>query len=126
MGWDKPELDLSKAEWQSSSRGLGDVQIAFVEGFIAMRNSGRPESPSLIFTPAEWGAFISGARGGRVRPHLSRPGAFTRRSDPEPPPTSPEPGVSRPDFRTRDRQRTLPGPNLSEAGPSKGKLAFRR
>ncbi|GLW50280.1 hypothetical protein Stsp02_59410 [Streptomyces sp. NBRC 14336] len=63
-GWDKPELDLSNAEWHSSSRGLGDVQIAFVEGFIAMRNSGRPESPSLIFTPAEWGAFVSGAREG--------------------------------------------------------------
>ncbi|MFE1749331.1 DUF397 domain-containing protein [Streptomyces anandii] len=63
-GWDKPELDLRNAEWQSSSRGLGDVQIAFVEGFIAMRNSGRPESPSLIFTPAEWGAFVSGAREG--------------------------------------------------------------
>ncbi|MEV6805534.1 DUF397 domain-containing protein [Streptomyces sp. NPDC017248] len=63
-GWDKPELDLSKAEWQSSSRGLGDVQIAFVEGFIAMRNGRRPESASLIFTPAEWGAFVSGAREG--------------------------------------------------------------
>ncbi|GHF54642.1 hypothetical protein GCM10018783_24460 [Streptomyces griseosporeus] len=63
-GWDKPDLDLSNAEWQSGSRGLGDVQIAFVEGFIAMRNSGRPESPSLIFTPAEWGAFVSGAREG--------------------------------------------------------------
>ncbi|MGW1893864.1 DUF397 domain-containing protein [Streptomyces sp. NPDC002004] len=64
-GWDKPErLDLSKAEWQSSSRGLGDVQIAFVEGFIAMRNSGRPEGPSLIFTPDEWGAFVLGAREG--------------------------------------------------------------
>ncbi|MFI1000308.1 DUF397 domain-containing protein [Streptomyces galbus] len=64
VGWDKPELDLSNADWQSSSRGLGDVQIAFVEGFIAMRNSRRPESPSLIFTPAEWGAFVSGAREG--------------------------------------------------------------
>jgi hypothetical protein len=63
-GWDKPELDLSDAHWQSSSGGLGDVQIAFVEGFIAMRNGTRPESPSLIFTPAEWGAFVSGARGG--------------------------------------------------------------
>ena len=81
LGWDKPELDLSGAEWQSSSRGLGDVQIAFVEGFIAMRNSGRPESPSLIFTPAEWGAFVSGAREGG------------------------EPGVFREDFRTRDQQR---------------------
>lgn len=64
-GWDKPaELDLSNADWQSGSRGLGDVQIAFVEGFIAMRNSGSPQSPSLIFTPAEWGAFVSGAREG--------------------------------------------------------------
>lgn len=63
-GWDKPELDLSKAEWQPGSRGRGDVQIAFVEGFIAMRNSARPESASLIFTPAEWGAFMSGAREG--------------------------------------------------------------
>ncbi|MEU6284529.1 DUF397 domain-containing protein [Streptomyces sp. NPDC047028] len=62
--WDKPELDLSGAEWQSSSRGLGDVQIAFVEGFIAMRNSGSPDSPSIVFTPAEWGAFVSGAREG--------------------------------------------------------------
>lgn len=63
-GWEKPELDLSGADWRTSSRGLGDVQIAFVEGFIAMRNSGRPESPSLIFTPAEWGAFVSEAREG--------------------------------------------------------------
>lgn len=59
-GWDKPELDLSNAEWQSSSRGRGDVQIAFVEGFIAMRNSGRPQGPSLIFTPAEWGRSYRG------------------------------------------------------------------
>ena len=63
-GWDKPELDLSNADWQSSSQGTGDVQIAFVEGFIAMRNGGRPESPSLIFTPAEWRAFVVNAREG--------------------------------------------------------------
>ncbi|WP_151773895.1 DUF397 domain-containing protein [Streptomyces abyssomicinicus] len=64
-GWDKPDhLDLSGAEWRSSSRGRGDVQIAFVEGFVAMRNSHSPESPSLIFTPDEWGAFVSDARKG--------------------------------------------------------------
>ncbi|MFJ7999311.1 DUF397 domain-containing protein [Streptomyces sp. NPDC096310] len=63
-GWDKPELDLSDADWRSSSQGAGDVQIAFVEGFIAMRNSGRPESPSLIFSPAEWRAFVINARDG--------------------------------------------------------------
>ncbi|RVU22278.1 DUF397 domain-containing protein [Streptomyces antnestii] len=63
-GWDKPDLDLSTADWHSSSKGLGDVQIAFVEGFIAMRNGGSPQNPSLIFTPAEWGAFVLGAREG--------------------------------------------------------------
>ncbi|MFE7133234.1 DUF397 domain-containing protein [Streptomyces sp. NPDC057638] len=63
-GWEKPELDLSNADWQSSSRGAGDVQIAFVEGFIAMRNGGRPGSPSLIFTPGEWRAFVLNAREG--------------------------------------------------------------
>ncbi|MDN3293277.1 DUF397 domain-containing protein [Streptomyces ficellus] len=63
-GWNKPDLDLSKADWQSGSHGRGDVQIAFVEGFIAMRNGGRPESPSLIFTPAEWRAFVLNAREG--------------------------------------------------------------
>ncbi|MFJ4772133.1 DUF397 domain-containing protein [Streptomyces uncialis] len=63
-GGETPELDLSEADWRSSSRGRGDVQIAFVEGFVAMRNSRRPGSPSLIFTPAEWGAFVLNAREG--------------------------------------------------------------
>lgn len=63
-GWDKPELDLSAADWRSGSQGAGDVQIAFVEGFIAMRNAARPENPSLIFTPAEWHAFVLNARDG--------------------------------------------------------------
>ncbi|MBT2524472.1 DUF397 domain-containing protein [Streptomyces sp. ISL-99] len=63
-GWDKPEqLDLSKADWQSGSQGAGDVQIAFVEGFIAMRNATAPGSP-LIFNPAEWRAFVVNARNG--------------------------------------------------------------
>lgn len=63
-GWDKPELDLSGARWTSGSQGIGDVQIAFVEGFIALRNAGRPGSPSVVFTPAEWRAFVVNARDG--------------------------------------------------------------
>ncbi|OON77979.1 DUF397 domain-containing protein [Streptomyces tsukubensis] len=63
-GWDKPDLDLTAADWRSGSQGAGDVQIAFVEGFIAMRNGAKPGSPSLIFTPAEWGAFVLNAREG--------------------------------------------------------------
>ncbi|WP_369204350.1 DUF397 domain-containing protein [Streptomyces sp. PU-14G] len=59
-----PELDLSRAQWQSGSRGSGDVEIAFVEGFVAMRNSRQPDRPALIFDPGEWRAFVRGAREG--------------------------------------------------------------
>ncbi|HEX6346583.1 DUF397 domain-containing protein [Umezawaea sp.] len=66
-------LDLTKAEWQ---RGGDDsdpdgehVEIAFVEHtdgvtYVAMRNSAHPEGPVLVFTPAEWDAFILGAKDG--------------------------------------------------------------
>ena len=60
----KPQLDLNRAEWLSSSQGIGDVQVAFIDGFIAMRDGRSPEGPSLIFTPAEWNAFVLGARDG--------------------------------------------------------------
>ena len=60
----KPQLDLAGAEWMSSSNGVGDVQIAFVEGYIAMRDGRSPDGPALIFTPAEWRAFVLGARDG--------------------------------------------------------------
>ncbi|MEV6108093.1 DUF397 domain-containing protein [Streptomyces sp. NPDC051940] len=63
-GREKPQLDLSGAQWQSSSQGVGDVQIAFVEGYIAMRDGRNPQGPALIFTPAEWRAFVLGARDG--------------------------------------------------------------
>lgn len=60
----KPQLDLAGAEWLSSSQGVGDVQIAFVEGYIAMRDGRHPDGPALIFTPGEWRAFVLGARDG--------------------------------------------------------------
>ncbi|MEU9131183.1 DUF397 domain-containing protein [Kitasatospora sp. NPDC048540] len=64
----KPVLDLTGAEWLSSSQGSvpggGEVQIAFVEGYIAMRDGRDPDGPALIFTPAEWRAFVLGARDG--------------------------------------------------------------
>ncbi|MEV0261723.1 DUF397 domain-containing protein [Streptomyces sp. NPDC050617] len=63
-GSTKPQLDLSNAQWQSSSQGSGDVQVAFVEGYIAMRDGRSPEGPSLIFNPGEWRAFVLGARDG--------------------------------------------------------------
>ncbi|NLU73550.1 DUF397 domain-containing protein [Streptomyces sp. HNM0575] len=44
---------------------MGGVEIAFVEGWIAMRNGRTPEIPAVIFSPGEWNAFVLGARDGR-------------------------------------------------------------
>ncbi|MER6116650.1 DUF397 domain-containing protein [Streptomyces sp. NPDC001743] len=66
--WDEPDLDLGNARWTSGSQGIGDVQIAFVEGFIAMRNAGRPGSRPLVFNPAQWRTFVVNARHGEFDP----------------------------------------------------------
>jgi hypothetical protein len=61
-------VNLDNAEWQKSSRSgpYSDncVEIAFVDGAIAMRDSKHPTGPVLLFTPAEWDAFVEGAKDG--------------------------------------------------------------
>ncbi|RJQ81040.1 DUF397 domain-containing protein [Pseudonocardiaceae bacterium YIM PH 21723] len=63
-------LDFSKAEWLRAEEAVGDdetehVEIAFHErGYIGMRNSLQPDGPILVFTPAEWDAFIEGVKDG--------------------------------------------------------------
>ncbi len=64
VGRARQELDLSGADWQSGVRGAGDVQIAFVEGFIAMRNAAHPVATSVVFDPAPWRTFVLNARAG--------------------------------------------------------------
>ena len=55
--------------WVKSSRsgptGGNCVEVAFLaDGGVAMRNSRDPEGSALIFTRAEWDAFLGGARDG--------------------------------------------------------------
>ena len=40
------------------------VEVAFVEEAIAVRDSKNPTGPALIFTAAEWDAFVGGAKDG--------------------------------------------------------------
>jgi hypothetical protein len=40
------------------------VEVAFVGGAIAVRDSKNPIGPVLIFTPDEWDAFVAGAKDG--------------------------------------------------------------
>ncbi len=40
------------------------MEVAFVEQAVAVRDSKNPAGPALIFTAAEWDAFVGGAKGG--------------------------------------------------------------
>jgi len=61
-------MDLSGAQWRKSTKSGPNcdncVEVAFVENAIAVRDSKDPDGPVLVFTPAEWDAFIGGAKDG--------------------------------------------------------------
>jgi Domain of unknown function (DUF397) len=64
-----PASDLPAATWRKSSRsgpqGGNCVEIAHLsDGQVAIRNSRHPAGPALLFTPAEWTAFLAGAKDG--------------------------------------------------------------
>ena len=40
------------------------VEVAFISGAIAVRDSKNPTGPALVFTPGEWDAFVGGAKDG--------------------------------------------------------------
>lgn len=68
MGRRGRRADLTSAEWRKSTRSgpLTDncVEIAFVSGGVAVRDSKDPQGPVLMFNPAEWSAFVGGAKDG--------------------------------------------------------------
>ena len=64
----KGDFDLSRAVWQrAAAEDTPDeaaVEVAFVDDLIGLRNSADPAGPVLVFTQAEWDAFVAGARDG--------------------------------------------------------------
>jgi hypothetical protein len=64
-----PEPGLHSAVWVKSSysgpTGGNCVELAHLhDGQVAVRNSRHPSGPALVFTPAEWDAFLAGAKDG--------------------------------------------------------------
>jgi hypothetical protein len=60
---------IAGARWVKSARsgptGGNCVEMAFLgTGQVAVRNSRYPSGPALVFTVAEWDAFIGGAKNG--------------------------------------------------------------
>ena len=53
--------------WQKARKSLANgscVEVGRADGLIAVRDSKDPEGPVLHYTPAEWDAFLDGARKG--------------------------------------------------------------
>lgn len=61
--------DISPAAWRKSSysndgTGGNCVEVAQLSGLVTVRDSKNPDGPLLVFTPAEWSAFLDGIRAG--------------------------------------------------------------
>jgi hypothetical protein len=76
-----PAAGLRNAAWMKSSHsgptGGNCVELAHLPGGrVAVRHSREPDGPALVFSPAEWDAFLAGAKDGEFdRPALGlRPG----------------------------------------------------
>jgi hypothetical protein len=69
-GTNNPLVDVvGTARWIKSSfsgpTGGNCVEVAFLtDDQVAVRNSRGADGPALVFTRAEWDAFLRGARGG--------------------------------------------------------------
>jgi len=61
-------VDLNDAQWRKSSLSGGScdncVEVAFVDKAIVVRDSKDPSGPVLLYTRAEWDAFIGGIKNG--------------------------------------------------------------
>jgi hypothetical protein len=57
-------LDASWTKSRHSNAEGNCVEVARVDGGIALRNSRDPDGPALVYTPAEVAAFLAGAKDG--------------------------------------------------------------
>jgi hypothetical protein len=59
-------MDLSSAVWRKStfSESNGCVEVALLNEQVAVRDSKDPRGPVLLFSAAEWEAFVAGVLGG--------------------------------------------------------------
>jgi hypothetical protein len=64
-----PQHQLNAAVWKKGSRSNGNggnncVEVAILDAAVAVRDSKDRSGPALIFTSAEWTAFVNSAKDG--------------------------------------------------------------
>ncbi|MEU9884352.1 DUF397 domain-containing protein [Sphaerisporangium sp. NPDC051011] len=68
---DLSSMDLSGAQWRKSTRSQGTsnncVEVAWLTGGVAVRDSKNVSGPALGFTNTGWAAFIGGIKAGEVQ-----------------------------------------------------------
>jgi hypothetical protein len=60
-------VDLTRAVWRKGSQSQSQgqcVEVAHVEGLVAVRDSKNPDGNVLLFTRSEWSAFLGGVANG--------------------------------------------------------------
>ncbi|GHA06684.1 DUF397 domain-containing protein [Streptomyces tauricus] len=57
-------LDVSWTKSRHSNAEGNCVEVARIDGGVAVRNSRDPEGPALVYTSAELAAFLAGAKDG--------------------------------------------------------------
>jgi hypothetical protein len=62
------KVELINEVWQKSSHSGHNacVEVAFVGQKVAVRNSMDPNGPVLVFSSAEWQAFVNGVCDGEL------------------------------------------------------------
>ena len=68
-------MDLSSAVWRKStlSGANGCVEVAFVDGQVAVRDSKDQQGYVLMFSQLEWAAFVRGVLAGEFDPSEAAP-----------------------------------------------------
>ena len=65
-------VDTDQLQWFKSTYSGPNcdncVEVGFVADGTLVRDSKNPTGPALVFTGAEWGAFVEGAKDGEFDP----------------------------------------------------------
>ncbi|MEV4459756.1 DUF397 domain-containing protein [Microbispora sp. NPDC004025] len=66
-----PDTRITESQWRISTRCNGGncVQVAILDGMVALRDSKNPGHGVLLYSPEEWRRFVASAKaGGYDRP----------------------------------------------------------